>query len=67
MRCFHCKKKIKDESKRVFLAPDFDVVCDEACKRAYEKQRDQDLTAFATMSDREFYGWMGVPELYREP
>ena len=64
MRCFHCKKEIKDESKKVFLVPDFDVVCDENCKRAYEEQMNRDLTAFDTMSDKEFYDWMDVPELY---
>lgn len=67
MRCFHCKKEITDESKKVFLAPDFDPVCDTTCERAYKSQMNRDLTAFGTMTDREFYSWMGAPELYNEP
>ena len=48
----------------VVLIPDGDVVCDENCKRAHEEQMSRDMTALSTMSDKEFYNWMGHPELY---
>jgi len=38
MRCFYCQKEMKDGG--ILLSADGDFVCDDICKKAYEKARD---------------------------
>ena len=38
MKCFHCHKEMSGDG--ILISPDGDFVCNEKCKRGYEKERD---------------------------
>lgn len=39
MKCFHCHKEILEDGG-ILISPDGDFVCNDECKRGYEKERD---------------------------
>ena len=41
MKCFVCKKEIKDERQKVLLNQDGDFACNENCRIRYEKEREE--------------------------
>jgi hypothetical protein len=43
MKCFHCHKKIIDESKMIILGADGDAVCDEICYEGYKAKKEHFL------------------------
>ncbi len=40
MKCFQCKKEIKNEAEMVILNADGDVGCNTICQQNYIKERD---------------------------
>lgn len=52
MKCFVCKKEIKDELKMKHIG-DGDFVCDDKCEKKFEKEREE---FFNNISDDNWYG-----------
>lgn len=52
MKCFSCRKEIKNESEMVSLGGDGDFVCNEKCKLKHEKDKKE---FFDNIDKNEWY------------
>ena len=57
MRCFHCKKEIENDLDMKIIGIDGDVVCDQDCKEAFEKERERFFNE-VIHSEQAFFDWM---------
>ena len=55
MKCFHCQQEIK--RNRILINQDGDFVCDEKCKKNYEKERDYFFNSIVH-SEKETKNWL---------
>lgn len=59
MKCFHCRKEIKNELDVVIMGPDGDWVCNKQCEEAYKKEKDHFLNVIIH-DDKLYNKWLGV-------
>ena len=57
MICSFCHKKIKHEYRAICITIDGDFVCDEECKKGWEKERDHFFNV-TIHDDNLFADWM---------
>jgi len=55
LKCFHCQNKIKGNG--ILISADGDFVCDEKCKKGYEREKEHFLN-YIVHSEEKTEKWL---------